>query len=295
MAEDDLTPHAPVHCAVCDRPATERYCAGCGERHPSPDDERLGPFLRDQFHEVTSADGKLWRTVRALFTPGRLTTEFFAGRRGLYVRPVRIFLVANVLFFLMLTAIGANSSFQGRASTQRASGWYGPWATARLAEATDRAGVPPEVYDAAFDQKSNTLATSLVGLVVPLLALVFAAALVWRRVSGVRHLVFATHYIAFAMAGSMVVAFVWLPVVTLVRALDLLAPDHWLTYSMDPVIGVVLLVYLAFALRRVYTLGWAQTMAVTAGVSVVGVPLVVKAYQLVLFVVALWTTKLPTV
>ena len=86
-------------CAACDEPFAGTYCHACGERRPRPDDESLAHVLREQFHEVTSADGRPWRTLQGLFIPGGLTDEYFAGRRGLYVRPVRIFLVANILFF----------------------------------------------------------------------------------------------------------------------------------------------------------------------------------------------------
>ena len=298
LSLDPPPPFAPDEasaCAACGASLAGRFCAACGERRPSPEDERLGPFLREQWHEATAADGKLWATLKGLFVPGKLTEEYFAGRRGRYVRPVRIFLVANVAFFLTLSAMGANSIFQGRASTQRTATWYGSWATEQLAAAAEREGVEQALYDAAFDQRSTALANSLVGLMVPLFALVTAVALFWRRASGVRHVVFATHFLAFAMAGSIAVAVVLAPVLFAVHAWSLVPPDHWLRYSMDPIIGIVLLVYLTLALRRAFALRWWQTVATVAALAFAGIPLVSAGYRFALFLVALWTTNVPTV
>ena len=227
--------------------------------------------------------------------PGRLTEEYFAGRRGRYVRPVRIFLVANVVFFLALSVMNANSIFQGRADTQRTALVYGTWASRQIDRAARASGASEAVYVAAFDRQSGRLANSLVGVMVPAFAFVLAVVLFRRRASGVRHLVFSTHFLAFAMAGSIAVALVWVPIVFLANRYEWVPPDHWLRFSMDPVIGVALLVYLWAALRRAYDLqAWAAGVA-TAVVVFAGVPVVTTVYRFVLFVVALWTTEVPTV
>ncbi|NQT61394.1 MAG: DUF3667 domain-containing protein [Candidatus Marinimicrobia bacterium] len=54
--------------------------------------------------ELLDVDSRVLRTLRLLFTkPGFLTTEYVKGRRVRYLPPVRIYLVASVLFFLSLT------------------------------------------------------------------------------------------------------------------------------------------------------------------------------------------------
>ncbi|MEM1116552.1 MAG: DUF3667 domain-containing protein [Bacteroidota bacterium] len=276
-------------CAACGAPLAGAYCHVCGERRARPEDESLGHFLREQFQEVTSADGRMWRTVRALFVPGKLTTEYFAGRRGLYLRPVRIFLVANVFFFLLLSLGGANSIFQGRVSSYRADTSLADRLDAGAAEA----GVEAETFDAAFDQRSGTLANSLPVLLVPMFAFLLGVALIWRRVSAVRHLVFATHYLAVAMAGSITVALALIPVQLALGASGWLPPGHWFFSTLDPIIGLVLLTYLLVAIRRVYRLGWATATAVTAAVAFFGVPLIVGLYRDALFWLTLWTVTVP--
>jgi hypothetical protein len=57
-------------------------------------------FLREAMGRYVALDGRLWRTLAALlFRPGRLTTEYFAGRRRRYIRPARLFLVLSLALF----------------------------------------------------------------------------------------------------------------------------------------------------------------------------------------------------
>ncbi|MDX1440544.1 MAG: DUF3667 domain-containing protein, partial [Rubricoccaceae bacterium] len=51
-------------------------------------------------------DGRLWRTLGLLlFRPGRLTHEYIAGRRIRYIRPLRIYFSATILFFFLISVL----------------------------------------------------------------------------------------------------------------------------------------------------------------------------------------------
>jgi len=92
-------PPAPL-CDNCGASVPGKYCGNCGQRLDPPV-HSLGHFLTVAFEDVTHADTRLWRTLRALlFRPGFLTHEFLAGRRARYLPPVRLYLVLSVVFFL---------------------------------------------------------------------------------------------------------------------------------------------------------------------------------------------------
>ncbi|MGH7462601.1 MAG: DUF3667 domain-containing protein [Longimicrobiales bacterium] len=62
--------------------------------------------LRDILEDQLSLNGTLPRTLAALFfQPGRLTREYMSMRIASYVPPVRLYLVASVLFFLVLSIV----------------------------------------------------------------------------------------------------------------------------------------------------------------------------------------------
>jgi len=93
---------APVapRCDNCGASVSGRYCGNCGQRLEPPV-HSLWHFLTVAMEDVTHADTRLWRTLRALlFKPGYLTHEFLAGRRARYLPPVRLYLVLSVVFFL---------------------------------------------------------------------------------------------------------------------------------------------------------------------------------------------------
>lgn len=67
----------------------------------------LSHFLHDLVHEFAHLDGKVFRTVTTLLKePGRLTEEYWKGRIGSWVRPIRLFLVAAALHWLASTGVG---------------------------------------------------------------------------------------------------------------------------------------------------------------------------------------------
>lgn len=94
-------------CPSCDAPKRGPYCANCGERFLGPADFDLRHFLlHDLPHEVWHVDGKLKRTLHALFVrPGFLPAEYTAGRRVAYIAPLRLYLAV----FLVHLALVATS------------------------------------------------------------------------------------------------------------------------------------------------------------------------------------------
>jgi len=88
-------------CANCGAPLASAYCGACGQRH-EPHVHTLGHFAGEAFESITHADSRLWRTLWYLLArPGRLTREFFEGKRVRYLPPFRLYLVISLLFFLI--------------------------------------------------------------------------------------------------------------------------------------------------------------------------------------------------
>ena len=96
--------NTPDYCANCHYPLAgrKRYCAHCGQRRI---DKRvsLRGLLGDFFSTLFNFDGKIWRTLGALFVPGKLTEAYFAGQRARYLTPIRLFLsLATVSLALLI-------------------------------------------------------------------------------------------------------------------------------------------------------------------------------------------------
>ena len=91
-------------CLNCGAPLTGPFCAACGQRDVAPYPS-LRELVVDGFQELSGWDGKVAATVRALVrNPGVLTLEFLTGRRTRYVSPMRLYLLASLVYFLVAAA-----------------------------------------------------------------------------------------------------------------------------------------------------------------------------------------------
>jgi hypothetical protein len=90
-------------CGNCGARLQGPFCHQCGEQAPHKGDLALRHLTHEFQHELSHVDGKIWRTLRALmFAPGRLTAEYWAGHRGRWVRPIRLYLVISALQLLLV-------------------------------------------------------------------------------------------------------------------------------------------------------------------------------------------------
>ncbi|MFW6079454.1 MAG: DUF3667 domain-containing protein [Gemmatimonadota bacterium] len=98
---DPAPPGAPA-CRNCGVELTGPYCARCGQEDV-PLDRSLRQILRDGLEDFAALDSRLVRTLLTLlFRPGRLTVDYNEGRRVRYVPPLRLYMVASVVFFFVL-------------------------------------------------------------------------------------------------------------------------------------------------------------------------------------------------
>ena len=97
-------------CPNCERERLEHFCPRCGQS--DRDYARAlasvaGEFVRETFE----VDSRLYRTLRLLvFRPGHLTAEFSRNRRASYMSPVRLYIFASFVFFLVLSLSGTLDS-----------------------------------------------------------------------------------------------------------------------------------------------------------------------------------------
>ncbi len=93
------------HCFNCGSPVRDAFCSSCGQKNQALR-QPVTKFVTEAFSEYFGIDGRFWVTTKALLTrPGKLTKEYIAGRRNSYLRPLRIYLIATVFFFFLLSVL----------------------------------------------------------------------------------------------------------------------------------------------------------------------------------------------
>jgi hypothetical protein len=88
-------------CKSCGNTFTGYYCNQCGEKVLLPVDRSFRTFLSNIMIAITFADNKFVKTLwLVLKRPGFLSKEFAEGRRVMYLRPLSLFFVLNLVYFL---------------------------------------------------------------------------------------------------------------------------------------------------------------------------------------------------
>src|SRR5262245_34443202 len=144
----------PSVCASCARPLTgENYCSHCGEEIFDASKLTLRYFLTHAvLQEFLNVDGKIWRTLKLLlFRPGFLALEYAAGRRRPYVGPVRVLIVAIIVYVL---ATQSGIGFTLGVGSLKLSTAPAPMSPGRSIEATleavDRFGILEGMFTERF-------------------------------------------------------------------------------------------------------------------------------------------------
>jgi hypothetical protein len=228
-------------CPDCGWSGIGNYCANCGEEM-EPRVLRIRHYIRDVLQELLSLDSKFLHSIPALlFRPGFLATEFTAGRRKRYLSPLRLHIIIAILMFLSISYI-TRTKFETQLDTANKQQNIDSVITAvktRNALKGDTTKVP-SVNDIKQSAEHIEGMVTEVGPYVlllsstPAFALVLALLYRKRKKLFVEHLMFSLYFFSFAY-------------------LILIPPILWLHKILFPLSGIVLCVYLYFAIRRFYS------------------------------------------
>ncbi len=103
-----------VHASACDNcktPLQGGFCHVCGQNAHNPL-RSFGHAVEEVFESFWHLDGRIFRTLRTLLSPGKLANAYLAGHRAPYVAPLRLFVILSVLtFFVGKFATGSGDPF----------------------------------------------------------------------------------------------------------------------------------------------------------------------------------------
>lgn len=102
---------AQKRCPNCQAalPDKAAYCSQCGQKQTTGR-IKLRTLLAEFFETVFNLESRFFRTLSALFIPGKLTEEFFKGRHQRYFRPIRLFFVMAIIHFAVIAYVVDNAA-----------------------------------------------------------------------------------------------------------------------------------------------------------------------------------------
>lgn len=279
-------------CPNCGTTLVGSFCHSCGEKKLSARDLSVATVFHEVFNDFLHLDNRILRTLRVLLTkPGELTRAYFEGGRSRYTKPLTLFVLLNILFFIIQPHTGllqySFASYLGKSAT--GLGYRTRLVDAKLAAS----GEPRNLYAVRFDSRLAEQKKSLLIFSVPILAGIMKL-LYGRRRHFVEHLVFAVHIYAIML-------------LTLGVGIGVLL--HYLIVAIHPlgslggtvanalggeaglgsVVFIVIASYSFLALRRAYRdrTRWAVPRAAVIALTVM---MLVPVYQITLFFITIWTT-----
>ncbi len=87
-------------CENCDAALQGHYCHRCGQSAHSPV-RNFAHAVEEVFESFWHLDGRIFRTLRDLWFPGRVARNYLAGHRVRYIAPLRLFVILSLLTFFV--------------------------------------------------------------------------------------------------------------------------------------------------------------------------------------------------
>jgi hypothetical protein len=100
QAADPVAHDAPTRCENCAATLHGEFCHACGQSVHNPI-RHLGHAVEEFFEAFWHLDGRVFRTLRDLWSPGRVAINYLAGHRARYIAPLRLFVILSVLTFFI--------------------------------------------------------------------------------------------------------------------------------------------------------------------------------------------------
>lgn len=252
-------------CPNCGEARTGPYCSGCGQAQRVRK-RAVWMIVADFLAHSFAYDSRFWRTLIPLLSrPGAVTAENLRGRWVSYLPPLRVYLVASLVFVLTLSwrvpidfgdsfrvtsegnvilgdgAQAGAPAFNGeRAMRPFPDTWLATrWLNDRIEPHLDRLNsLPPGEASQAYENALTRTIPTVVLLALPLFALGLKLLWLFQRRWYFEHFIFAAHFYS-----------VWLISATV--GLLIAQPWYWwLSHAL------YLPVWLFLALRRVYRQHW---------------------------------------
>lgn len=233
-SKTESSPACAGHCRNCDMALVREhanYCSNCGQtvHHEVPSARE---FMQELVGHYVALEGKLATTLRALlFSPGKLTRDYFEGRRQRYIAPLRLYLTFSLIFFIVFKL-----AVDSPAPLPKPPASAVPAITGAAPVAHAETKRPAAVSPTREGMKRAIIAYGAYAMffLIPVFTVFLRVLFPRRDYNFGSHLVFAFHAHAFFFIAFSIAA--------------LLPSSAWLTVALFVVCGG----YLQFAMQAVY-------------------------------------------
>jgi hypothetical protein len=282
----ELAPELQQHtCKSCGHEFTGIFCNLCGEKVITSKDRKFRTFLSNVLIAITFADNRfvktLWLTIK---NPGFLSKEYANGRRVNYIRPLQMFFILNLIYFLVPVLQLFNSSLRTQINYLFHSELVREIVIRRLTHENLSYGG----FELMYDAKTVGLAKMLIIVFVILAAIPLS--LIFRK----KNRYFTDHV---ALSVELACYNIFMNAIFLSGILWILSKlfkwsgsslGDYMNDTTFTVIFVSTNMYFIYRAARTFYQQKGKRLILKSALGIVGLFLALEAYRLMLFFVTFW-------
>jgi len=273
-------------CKSCGNEFQGLYCNLCGEKVIEPKDRSFSVFLSNVLIATTIVDNKFVKSlVLTIKKPGFLSREYVDGRRVHYMRPLQMFFILNLVYFLFPVLQMFNSSLY----TQLYVLPHREIAREVVSKKVGAEGLSIQGFEMMYNNKTNGFAKLLLVLFVVLASLPLS--LIFRKKNRyfTDHLALSVELTSFNLAINAIALSI---VLLLTNKLFKWGNVTWGTYLDDMTLTIIFVstnLYFIFVAARTFYSQRGKRRILKAILGVVGLFLALESYRFLLFFITMWS------
>jgi hypothetical protein len=273
------------NCKSCGNVFIGKYCNVCGEKVIEAKDRQLKTFLGSVVIATTIVDNKflksLWLTIS---NPGFLSREYVDGRRVNYMRPLQMFFILNLVYFLFPILQMFNSSLYTQLNVLP----HARIARRVVIEKIAKEGLSEAGFQLMYDEKTTNLAKLLIVIFVLIAALPLSLIFARRNRYFTDHLALSVELTSFNIAVNAIGLTVLLWLLNVILRWTGGGLERYLNEITLTVIVALTNLYFIFGAAKTFYLRRGKRHIIGAFAGIFGLFLALEAYRFILFFVTVW-------
>lgn len=270
-------------CKSCGNSFTKNYCNVCGEKVLVAKDRSFRSFLAGV---LAFADNKLLKTLWMIIRrPGLLSKEYVEGKRVNYIRPLQLFFILNLIYFLFPLLQLFNTSLLTQMYLRTHSGLVRNMVFGKIGN--DKLVL--EGYSLMYNQKSTALAKLLIIVFVILASVPMMAIYRRRNRYFTDHVALAVELTCFNLAMNAIFLSIFTMVINKLLHWSHLGWEKYLDDFTLTIIFVLTNAYFLFGAGRTFYGQKGSILILKVVLGLLGLFVALEVYRLCLFLITFWT------
>jgi hypothetical protein len=270
-------------CKSCGNAFTKTFCNACGEKVLETKDRTFKSFLANF---LAVADNKFLKTLWMIIQrPGFLSKEYAEGKRVNYLRPLQLFFILNLVYFLFPLLQLFNTSLR----TQMYLRTHSSLVREMIFNKIGNDKLVMEGYSLMYNEKSTGLAKLLIIVFVLLASLPMMIIYRRRNRYATDHVTLAVELTAFNLAVNAIFLSLFLMLVSKVFHWSHLGWEKYLDDFTLTIIFVLTNSYFLFRAGRIFYAQKGKILIIKVVLGLLGLFIALEAYRLCLFLITFWT------